>query len=176
MPTIYCSAKLASFIGNDRLTSVDKSSLTNPLAHFNAHLFYFGGRKCIIFTNKATLYTVVRLDVLKKDIKELGYFFQSSLKNQLKADNLFDEDKFWQPFFSEPVFCRTDNDKRVLGSMNDFIYQLTDAMAYGDLRLNLTDTNAGTNVNTLPMGMIGYISPIESLTKLKRNTSSPSHN
>lgn len=172
MPIIYCSAKLATFIGSSRLQPIEKRDFTKTHANFNAHLFYFAQRKCIMFTNKATLYTAVRLDVLKKDIGDLPLFFQNSLKDQLRADHLLDEDEFWNSFFTEPVFCKTDNDKRVIGSMNDYIYQLKVALAYGDLRFNPTDTNAGTNVNTTPMRMIKMLNSIVSLTRLKKEYNS----
>ena len=51
------------------------------------------------------MYLVVRLDEMKKDVRDLLSFFMTGLRNQLKADNLYERDAFWEPFFPNQCFA-----------------------------------------------------------------------
>ena len=45
------------------------------------------------------------LDVMKKDVRDLLSFFMTGLRNQLKADTLYERDAFWEPFFPNQCFA-----------------------------------------------------------------------
>ena len=135
-------------------------------------MFTLDRRKCIIVTNKSTLYSFVRLNVLKKDLADLNTFFISSLFIQLKSDKLYNikQENYWLDNFSNLHFCRTDNDKKVIGSINDFIYQLKVAIGYNVQGLgNPTDTAAATYVNNTILGLIEYKTPIDKFRQSKGN-------
>jgi hypothetical protein len=172
MPTIYVSTKLATLIGKARLLPRDNVLASDSLTDWNAQLFSIDRRKCIIITNKATLYSFVRLDILKKDLNDLPNFFISSLFDQLKIDGLYNdkEENFWLDNFSKIVFSTTDNDKKVIGSMNDMIYQLKIAILYKTSGLeNPSNIKAGNYVNDIPMGLIQYKNPLDKMRDLKNN-------
>ncbi len=170
MPIIYCSTKLATLIGTQRLAPIVQQNESGSLNAWNAQLFTIQRRKCILVANKATLYSIVRLDVLKKDLNDLSSFFIKSLSIQLKADGLYDDYdlSFWLGSNSEVSFCRTDNDRPVLGSITDLIYQLKVAVIYkvGGPG-NPTGTWAGSYVNNLIMNYIDLDTPIKRLRKTK---------
>jgi hypothetical protein len=127
-------------------------------------------RKCIIITNKATLYSIIRLDVLKKDLSNLPDFFKYSLLAQLMADDLYDSHEFWKPLFSDLSFYKTDNDKKVIGSINELIFQLKVAIDYNVAGLRQpTNTKAASYLNNTIMGLIKYKTPIESLKAYRSN-------
>jgi len=172
MPTIYASTKLATLIGKSRLLPKDKVQASNSLIDWNAQLFSIDRRKCIIITNKQTLYSFVRLDILKKDLNDLNQFFLSSLLDQFKTDGLYNdkEENYWLDNFSKIVFTTTDNDKKVIGSMNDMIYQLKVAILYKTSGLeNPSNIKAGKYVNDIPMGLIQYKTPLDKMCDLKNN-------
>ena len=68
-------------------------------------------------------------------------------------------------FFEGSDFYRTDNDKKVIGSMNDLISQLKTAMDYEILGSEgPNDLAAGSYLNEKTiMGLIKYNTPLESL-------------
>jgi hypothetical protein len=173
MPTIFLSTKLAAIVGNDRLLPVDKLQKADFINDWNAQLFIVDRRKCVIFTNKETLYSFVRLNIVKKDLVDLNAFFISSLFNQLKSDGLYNkkEEDFWLDNFKKLTFYRTDNDKKIIGSMNDFIYQLKVGIEHkvGLLR-NPTDIGAGHYVNDIPMGLLKFRNPLDMFRDIKNNT------
>jgi len=171
MSSIYFSARLCKLVGSDKITPDQNSHEKSP-NDWNAHLFPIYGRKCIIATNKGTLYSFVRLDIFKKDLQDLAAFFVNSLFKQLKADGLFQSKIFyeWLDSFSDLQFRRTDNDKAVIGSMNDIIYQLKVAIEFRVPSLtNLTDLSAGTYVNKLIHGSLHYKTPLERIATKKNN-------
>ena len=172
MPTIYVSTKLATLIGKARLLPRDKVQVSDSVTDWNAQLFSLDRRECIMITNKVTLYSLVRLDILKKDLNELPKFFINSLFDQLKADGLYNdkEENFWLDNFSNIEFSATDNDKKVIGSMNDMIYQLKVAILYKTSGLeNPSNIKAGQYVNDIPMGLIQYRNPLDKMRDLKNN-------
>jgi len=170
MSVIFCSTKLSSLIGPSRLSTAGNLDLPDRLYGWNAQIFSVHRRKCLIVTNKATLYSFIRLDLLKKDFSNLADLFSHSLLQQLIADNLYDSSDFWKPFFSDLSFCTTDNDKKVIGSMNDLIFQLKVAIDHNSKGLGKpTDTNAASYLNTTIMGLIKFNKPIESLQARKNN-------
>ena len=120
MTAIFVSTKLSTLIGKERLSKVNKPRQSDPLVDWNAQLFTIHRRKCIIITNKTTLYSFVRLNIIKKGLGDLPQFFVSSLFDQFKTDGLYNnkEENFWLDNFSKITFLTTDNDKKVIGSMN----------------------------------------------------------
>jgi uncharacterized protein DUF6933 len=168
MATIFLSAKLLKLIGADRLSA--QPSADNLLHQWNAHLFPIFGRKCILVTNKLTLYSFVKLDIFKKDLIELQVYFLISVIRQLITDGFADTEVFysWRSSFADLNIQRTDNDKRVIGTMNDIIYQLRTAIEYQvpSLRV-LTDLTASSYLNNNIYGALKYKSPIEQIASLE---------
>ncbi len=169
MPTVFLSTKLQSFAGFVGLRSLDKTNGFDAAIGWNARVFLLKRRKCIIVTHKSTLYSFVRLNVVKKDFTGLHTFFVTSLLNQMRADKLYNGNKnVHQINLLKVEFCRTDNDKKVIGSMNDFMYQIKMGVEYNATGLvNLTDVAVGTYVNTIPMGFIGYNTALEKIQASK---------
>jgi len=159
-------------VGANRLHKIDAPASSDYLNDWNAQLFRIGRQKCILTTNKATLYSFVRLNVHKKDLANLNNFFIGSLLTQLEADELDNVTalNYWLDNFASITFCRTDNDKKVIESMNDLIHQLQVAIEHKVKYLaEPTDTLAGTYVNNMIMGLINYETPIERIKKTKNS-------
>jgi len=72
--------------------------------------------------------------------------------------------------FLQFIFFRTDNDKKVIGSINDFIFQLKVAIEHNSAGLgNPTDTAAATYLNNIRMGLIQYSKPLEKFRATQNN-------
>jgi hypothetical protein len=163
MPNVFCSTNLLPLIGKTQLSKITSTD-SDPRANWNGRLFYINKKKCILFTNKPTLYSVVRLDVSKKQLADPKSFFLSSLFAQLKFDKFYNfrEETYWLDNFNDIRYFRTDNDKRVIGSMNDFVYQLKVGLTLGSSLLQVVnDLTAAHYLNTIPMSLIGYKYPRE---------------
>lgn len=173
MPVVFVSSKLSSFI------SLETNKITTPGTDlnfrdgWNAHLFNVNRRKCIIVTNKSTLYSFIQVGIFKKDLVDFSDFFWTSLKAQLRADGLYDvcEESFYT-VKTDRVSCKkTDNDKKVIGSMNDFIYQLEVGLKLGTIKSESSvDTEWGVYVNDIPMSLIKYKTPKQAYLEMKSRT------
>ena len=169
MPIIFCSANLVALVGKNRMMSNTGMPETDPGARWNARLFHLNGRKCIIWTNKATLYSIVRLNVRKNDCVDLTSLFLSSLFVQLQQDGFYNEvqDNYWLDNIQKFVFATTDNDKKVIGSMNDFTRQLKAGVTMGSTLLKeVNNLSVANYLNRIPMGLINYKYPLDSFREL----------
>jgi len=107
MPRIYCTKKLEGFIGNV------EQDLPSDIIQ----------KKCIVFVNNLTAYSVFIIDILKKDLKNIDVLFYSRLIEQLKHDKIIGKDGFYESLFplEEMKFIKTNNDRKIIGRINDSV-------------------------------------------------------
>ena len=150
MFNIYCTNKLATLVRVQPITkNVDK-----PVDEWNAHVFPIGGKKCILFTDKESLYSVLLVDILKKDLKDVGTLFYNAFVQQLLYDNLIKSESLSeiQSRYNYVELYATDNDRKTIGIMNSLILDLK---SYCDLKFDKLDAARyfGQNIlNGIPMG------------------------
>ena len=121
MTRVYCTKKLKDYLGD-----VDEKLPDNyhdiKSSDWNAHLFFIDNRKCIVFVNNLTFYSVFLRDIVKKDLKNIDQIFESRLKEQLLHDGVvdnFEKAKFLTDGRLE--FIKTNNNKRIIGRINDYV-------------------------------------------------------
>lgn len=164
MAIVYCTNKLKSFlkplVSDTPLLSQDG---------WNAHLFYIKARKCIAFIHKETLYVVVLFDVFKKDLSKIRTLFRQAFINQLSSDEILkkrEAEEWIEKYVEQIYFQSTDNDRSVLGSLNDTIARITcwnTPNMLEEARLYVAK-----HTNRTPMGAVNYQYPKE-LMKQKIN-------
>lgn len=122
MSRIYCTKKLQDFVKNvEKELPVDLNKIV--LSDWNAHLFFIEKRKRLIFVNNLTFYTVFMTDILKKDLKEIDSTFKKRLQEQLIHDKIIENSEIAESVFPELEisFYKTNNNKKVIGRINDFV-------------------------------------------------------
>ena len=161
MTTIYCSLKLVTLLDVPR-KSKELNQDASDTAGWNAMLFYLNKRKCLLFMHKPTLYCFLALDIVKKDLIEFNRFFLQHLTDQLFADRLLSEKtKSFLDSISENILLKpTDNDKRIIGSMNDCIYRIRFYSQRDDSQ-SLNPTYIGRHLNETPMGALKHAFPVD---------------
>lgn len=118
MVQIHCTHKLGKFIK----TGLDEG-LPRTDQDWSAHLFFISGRKCIIFVHKKTLYTVLLLDIFKKDMTHINRLFLEALIGQLKADNILgNHEGLIRDLYKNISLVWTDNDRKTLGTINNIVF------------------------------------------------------
>lgn len=118
---------------------------------WSAHLFFISGRKCIIFVHKQTLYTVVLLDIFKKDMAHLYRLFLEAFISQLKADHiLISHEALIRDRYKEISLLSTDNDRKTLGTINNIISM------FQDMDLESARQYVSEGVNKMPWQALGY--------------------
>ncbi|WP_221392097.1 DUF6933 domain-containing protein [Dyadobacter sp. NIV53] len=155
MVHIYCTQKLGKFL------NTAKGELPERRSHdWSAHLFFVSGRKCIIFVHKKTLYSVLLLDIFKKDMVHVSKLFLEALISQLEADKIPDRyQSLVRAIYKEIRFVPADNDRKTLGVINNMI-SIIQAVAADGLKA------AGQyEINKIPWQALKYAYPKDIMLK-----------
>jgi Domain of unknown function (DUF6933) len=174
MTRIYCTNKLQNFFGTVEQV-LPSEQFSSEFGDWNGHLFWIEKRKCLIFMNNKTYYSIFFLDILKKDLEDFPILFNKQLVEQLTNDNIinYENEAFVNALCEKLTFYKTNNDRRILGMMNDFIYHFK-ANFYGKYEhLSEMDVIYETSIiNNIPTGKPRelkktWTNPIENLKELK---------
>ena len=148
------------------------------VSDWNAHLFTIDRRKCLVFMNNLTFYTVFLTDILKKDLKEIDTLFQQRLEEQLVYDKLIESLKEAELLFPKKKiqFYKTNNNRKVIGRINDFvsIFKCHYLHRYEHIReLDVVYENG--LINTIPTGKLfekkkSWSSAIQNVKDLQNGT------
>lgn len=125
--TIYCSKKLETFLGQVTPTIPTAPSM---FGDWNGHLFTINRKKCLIFMNNKTCYSVVMTNVFKKDVRDFGQVFKERLIQQLNHDLKINESQETKlrGEFGNILISRSNNDKKIIGTINHHV----DNLKYND--------------------------------------------
>ncbi len=140
MTRVYCTKKLKEFIGDvDETLPVDFNDIKT--SDWNAHLFYVNKRKCIVFVNILTYYSVFVTDILKEDLKNIDEIFRKRLTEQLRHDGVINDYEDYSFLTEGPKikFIKTNSNKKVIGRINDFIYMFKVHVSFKYGHLNEMD-------------------------------------
>ncbi len=172
MANVFCTKKLTDFIGKTKEISVDFASIS--INDWNAHLFFVDKRKCLIFINNLTFYTIFITDILKTDLKNLESIFTQRLTEQLIHDKIIDSPESLRNVFADQdiSFYRTNNNRKVIGRINDFssMFRAHCFYKYNHIsEMNIIYENG--LINKVPTGKLietkkSWSSPAENLNEL----------
>jgi hypothetical protein len=124
MTTIFCSKKFHQFIGSKAsIIPIDKSD--SVIGDWNCHLFSLERKKCLIFINNKSYYSLFTVGVVKKDLTDFDTFFSDLLLEQLMYDRLISlkELPIIKKNVGQLILSQTNNDKKTIGTMNELILQ-----------------------------------------------------
>lgn len=159
MTRIFCSNKLEKNV--DKLSKeLPSDYMAKSLNSWNGQLFFMDRKKHLIFVNNLTSYCLILINFKKKDFSNINNLFKERLFEQLINDNILVDTKTFAHIF-EPIdlhFFRTNNDKRIIGTMVDLIYQFKAYNTDRDIPFDLINT---TELNSF-LNKTPYNKPTES--------------
>lgn len=122
--TIYCSKKLETYLGQTAPT-INPSAISK-LGNWNGHIFMVGRKRCLIFMNNLTCYSIVFIHVQKKNLKNFGPIFKERLITQLHHDIKLTEEQEIKirRELADIIVTNSNNDKKILGTINHHIENL----------------------------------------------------
>ena len=124
MATIYCSKKFGDFLGKEKFAASD-NLIKSELGDWNGHLFYYRRKKYLMFFNNKTYYGLLFPPLKKADLQDFENVFLQRLLNQLICDKVISRTEtlvILQKMLPLILF-RTNNDKKAIGTLNEFIFQ-----------------------------------------------------
>jgi len=131
-PIIHTTIKLGKLLG------VRPAPLPADGDTWNANLFPYNGRKCLIIVNAHTCYALLAMDVRKAMLTDLPAFFRDLLAEQLITEWPVHADAIANYLATIPaaVVAPTNNDKRTLGVMNTYVETLRYVLPDHDLPMS----------------------------------------
>ncbi len=121
MQIIRCTKKLSKEL---RISPGEMEQLDGVLGGWHGNLLRIERRKCVLFTNDATLFSVFVPGMKKERFQRITHVFGQELFRSLRREG------FGQPEIEavldeiEEIHYAKTNNRSVLGSMNDLAYQL----------------------------------------------------
>jgi hypothetical protein len=135
----------------------------NPYLDWSAHLFRAPRKQYILFTNTASLYSVV---IRGKGVTTEGEFIKRAVR---LLEDLLEEDGYKlifkrviAPAMGEYEICKALN-RSVIGSMNDLV---KNAESYLDTR-GLSPFETAMKLNDMPFSALDYQKPREAFQQLE---------
>lgn len=118
---LRCTLKLLKELG---VVPLERDVQAGVLGSWHANLLRFERRKCVLFTNDATLYSVFVPGLRKPQFQRIAEVFGRALFRSLRL-NGFSQKQIEAVLgeIAELAIAKTNN-RSVLGSMNDLAYQL----------------------------------------------------
>ena len=152
MTTVFCSNKLEQLIGI--IEENPSPDIGNKLGNWNGHLFIFDRKKNLIFMNDKTAYTFVLMNIKKADLKDFKKIFKESLINQLYNDLKISERQEIEvrKWVSDIQLAKTNNNKKILGTINDFIQTIKAIASEQGGLTRLTNLSLGYGLNNYIIG------------------------
>ena len=165
MQLIRCTQKLLKEIRVKPTEIVPDFEL---MGDWHANLLRFERRKCVLFTNSQTLYSIFIPGLKRPDFDIFDEIFQQALFKRLRVEG-FSQVQIEKVLEEHQTlsYAKT-NSRSVLGSMNDLSFQvetqikISGGLAYTDFdKLN-------DELNRIPMGAINYSYSIDVLKETLR--------
>ncbi|MBK6627371.1 MAG: hypothetical protein IPG35_07220 [Flavobacteriales bacterium] len=115
-PVIHCTGKLSSLLG------VKAAPIAADADAWNANLFAYNGRKCVILVHARTSYCLLAFDVVKADLKDFPDVFRQLLHHQLAHEWPMHAAliEAWMAQLPPAIAAATNNDRSTLGIINRY--------------------------------------------------------
>jgi hypothetical protein len=164
------TAKLAKKIGLDPLPLLSRDKRKDPLLDWSAHLFTVQRTQYILVTNSESLYSLVMpgrgITTDRQFAHSVGTGLQAFVAGQ--GNHLRGvKDLPWQ---GRDTFFSRINDRRILGSMNDLIFQAKIRLEEGQQ----TPLEVSFCLNKTPMSYLKHHSPKSVFQQLLLQEGEPS--
>jgi len=166
MRIIHCTRKLLKELDVPLVEPDKMPQPTDGLGNWYANLLRIDRRKCLLFTNEKTLYTLLIPKVLKANLKSIEQEFLINLSYNLQHEGFGLEviNRVMQEYL-EIGFAKTSN-RQVLGSMNELTFQYEVLIEQKEGLENIRIRELNKDINRTIMGALKYKYPIEALKNL----------
>jgi len=165
MQLIRCTQKLLKEL---RVKPSEDEPKFGYIGDWHANLLRVERRKCVLFTNSDTLYSIFVFGLKRPDFDHLDEILRQSLFRRLRIEG-FSEIQIEKALEENRTihFVKTNN-RSVLGSMNDLAFQIEAHIKSSGGISNFGIDAINDVLNRIPMGALNYQYSIEAL-KAKLN-------
>ena len=163
MAILRCTKKLLTEL---KAKPSEETISSNELGSWHANLLRIDRRKCVLFTQDATLYSFFVPGLKKPQFENVREVFgQNLFKNLLWENFSQNQIEIGLDEHREIIIAKTNN-RSVLGSMNDLAFQLKYRIGATGGLINVDLVELNRKINRIPMSAIKEIYSIDELRKL----------
>lgn len=167
MTNIFVTKKLEKIIHK----KIENNDLIdeNILGTWNANIFYIAKKKCLLFVNSDTFFSVVIPRFSMKDIDKIDELFIDNFYHQLLFEKINVDDKNLYSKIGEVKFNSTNNNRKTIGVLNYHIESLN-YLKYKYPVFNSSVIREMTErLNQTPFKQLGWKNPNEEMVSLIAN-------
>jgi len=130
-----------------------KSTDPSVFGDWNGHLFTVDRKRCLIFMNNRTCYSIIFTNVQKRNLKNFGQVFKERLITQLDRDIELSEGQEikLRRDLADITLAKSNNDKKIIGTINHHVENLK-YNNYGDGVENWNELQVTEIVNSYLVG------------------------
>ena len=158
---VRCTRKLLREM-SIRDEDLDSGHATGLFEDWHANLVRIDRRKCLLLTDSRTLFVFLVPGILHRDLLAFGDLLSAHCSETLRSHGIAPKNV---PALAsgEPVRFAKTNDRRVIGSMNDYAFQFKVHIEHegGIEHCNISSLNH--KINETPMGTLSYDSAIRAV-------------
>ena len=160
MQLIRCTQKLLKEL---RVKPSVEGPKSGYIGDWHANLLRVERRKCVLFTQSDTLYSIFVFGLKRADFDRLDEIFRQSLFRRLRIEGFsqIQIEKALDEY--ETIHFAKTNNRSVLGSMNDLVFQMEGHIISAGGIANLGLDALNDRLNRIPMGALDYRYSIEAL-------------
>lgn len=160
MAFIRCTKKLLAELPSPLEEAVSKSTI---LGDWHANLLRIERRKCVLFTNNETLFSVFIPMLRKPHFENLASVFLDNLIQTLKSEAFDEIIEQVNNDYTENLTYSTTNNRSVLGSMNDIAHSLPFFLEREGGIETVTPLKINRILNRMPLLRKPFFSAVEGL-------------
>lgn len=169
MTHIFTTKKLEKII--QKKINKDDSFVENKLGNWNANVFYIAKKKCILFVNSKTFFSVVIPRFSVKYINNLDQLFIDNLQEQLLYENMEIDSKVMYSEIGEIKFNPTNNNRKTIGVINYNIEKMNYFKYEYPVFNNLVIREMTEKLNNTPFKQLDWKNPGEKMLSLLKEQS-----
>jgi N-acetylglutamate synthase-like GNAT family acetyltransferase len=162
MAFIRCTKKLLAELPLPMEKAVSKSTI---LGDWHANLLRIERRKCVLFTNDETLFSVFIPMLRKPHFENLASVFLDNLIQTLKSEAFNEIIEQVNHDYTGNLIYSTTNNRSVLGSMNDIAHSLPFFLEREGGIENVDPFKINHILNRMPLIKKSFFSAVEGLEK-----------
>ena len=153
---LRCTHRFLKKISLGRLEVTSFTGEVHPLDEWYAHIFYISRHKCAMFMNAKTRFSFVVMDVKREHLKSLEDVFRKGLSKALYEEDYPAETiKMFNDRIQSLQLALTI-DRRVLGTMNQFIKDFLYMYEYSRDDIKRNDSELGRQLRRTPVIKYGF--------------------
>lgn len=161
MLILRCTGKVLKEMGVYKIALEDVQTNNHPLQEWYVNLFYFNRKKCLLFTNAATLFSFVAHGISRSEIRDLDNLFRKRLSKVLyELEFKSNQMKSVNSQLGALILTKTVS-ASVLASMNDRVSHYKFLKSRAVIRGDIDEAEVQRKLNKMPMGALKYKYPIE---------------